>query len=720
MPAASLLNRALPASPGLRLTLLAAALLQVSVAQADEAPPAELPKVTATATAIPGDTESRPSYTAGAIGIGKAPASVRATPHAVTVVTRQRLDDQNLTTVPDAVKQATGITVQRFDGAGLFNNYFARGYQLDNILLDGLTVPNSGNVTELDTAVYDSVEILRGPAGLYQGAGEPGAALNLVRKRAKAKPGLQGGVLVGSWNTQRADLDVTGKLVESGRVRGRVVGVYDERESYQDVINSQKKVIYGTVEFDLTDSTTLSAGVTRQDVESVIDQGLPAFAGNGGQLLDVDRSTFIGAKWNQLDTDYSDVFLDLEHLFENGGSARLAARYVEREMLYVAARANSAVNPATGNTALQQVLYTPDREIDTVDAYVNLPFALAGRKHSVLLGADWRQQDEIAIAGYGVAGSMNVYNPNHDIPKPAFNQTPSDTATTEEQKGVYTRVNLSVAEGVNVALGGRLTSWENRSTNRLNSTTSGYEQKNEFTPYGSVTVDLSDAFTAYVSYADVFKPQNSKGPDGNQIDPRVGRQYEIGLKGEHQGGRLNSQLALFRIDDENRVLALDGCSGVNCNVAGGKARSEGIEGELAGQLLPGWEIATGYTYNKTEQITAAKASQGLPVSTFAPEHTFKLWTTYRVQSGELKNLSLGAGVRAVSAFYAQSGAVKLEQDAYTVLQLQLGYQFTDKISSSLTFNNLLDSVYYEKVSGTGRQNFYGEPFNVMFGLRAKY
>ncbi|MES2697185.1 MAG: TonB-dependent receptor plug domain-containing protein, partial [Verrucomicrobiota bacterium] len=177
-----------------------------------------------------------------------------------TVLTRQRLDDQNLVAIADILKHATGITVQRFDGAGHFNSYHARGYAIDSLQLDGIAFGNTGNVTEFDAAVYDRVEILRGPAGLFQGAGEPGAALNLARKRALSLSRFAAAATVGSWSARRLELDATGSLAANGRLRGRAVVVADERESYQDYIESSRRVAYATLEYDLGASTTASRG----------------------------------------------------------------------------------------------------------------------------------------------------------------------------------------------------------------------------------------------------------------------------------------------------------------------------------------------------------------------------------------------------------------------------------------------------------------------------
>src|SRR5690606_26918980 len=153
-------------------------------------------------------TENSGSYGTSAVTVGsKIPQSLRETPFSVSVVTRQRLDDQNLTTIEDALKQTTGVTIQRFDGAGNFNVIQSRGFDIGSIQLDGIPISQDGNyATGFDTAIYDRVELLRGPAGLLQGAGEPGGTVNLVRKRAQSQFGGGASLQYGSWDARRAEI----------------------------------------------------------------------------------------------------------------------------------------------------------------------------------------------------------------------------------------------------------------------------------------------------------------------------------------------------------------------------------------------------------------------------------------------------------------------------------------------------------------------------------
>ncbi len=652
----------------------------------------------------------------GDLSIGKGSLTIRETPQSASVITRERLDDQNVVNIADALKFTTGVTVQRFDGAGLFNNYYVRGYQVDSIQLDGLPFGSAGNIVDNDPAMYERIELLRGPGGLFQGAGEPGASLNLVRKRAPDKTLLNGAATFGSWNLYRAELDGGAPLTEDGSLRARGVAVYETRDSYQDVVNSQKKLGYGTLEYDFDKATTLSVGGVIQRVDSVINQGLPAYA--DGRLLDVPRSTFIGADWNELAPKTTDVFAELERRLAGGGEIKFAVRRLDRKVLYKVARANGAVD-ANGNTAIQTGVYTTDRENLSTDLYANLPFDFAGHTHNLIVGANWRDQDQTNDSStFANSYTQNVFEPDHALAEPPLPYISQDDVKTT-QFGGYSQVRLRVLDPLTLVAGGRISWWESRSRNLTTGrTTSDYAVDGQLTPFFAVIYDVLEQVSLYASYADIFQPQNAAQASGEQIKPRTGNQYETGIKAEFLNQRVIAQFALFRLQDQNR--AIEDPTNNMFSVPSGKVRSQGFETEVTGMLLPGWNLSAGYTNVDTQYRVSTVTQEGQSFAPFTPRHSANLWTRYQIANGLLQGLSMGGGLRAVSSFYSQVGTARFVGDAYTVLSTQLGYELNSHWSANLTVNNLLDEKYYEKVSSSFRQNFYGEPRSFTLALRAKF
>lgn len=156
-------------------------------------------------------TEGSNSYTSRAVTIGKGGQTLKEIPQSASVVTRKQLDDQNLNNLSDAMRNVTGITVETLSSGGNISNFISRGYALDTIMVDGISMPaGAGNLsTGFDLAIYDRIEVLRGPSGLYQGSGEPGGSINLVRKRPLDKFGFSAQTTVGSWDYYRAVTDLS-------------------------------------------------------------------------------------------------------------------------------------------------------------------------------------------------------------------------------------------------------------------------------------------------------------------------------------------------------------------------------------------------------------------------------------------------------------------------------------------------------------------------------
>mgnify|MGYP001951982019 FL=1 len=177
----------------------------------------------------------------------------------------------------------------------------------------------------MDVALYDRIEVWRGPAGLLEGAGEPSGTLNLARKRAHGEPSLQAAGMAGSWNKLRTELDLNRPLNEAGSLRGRVVAVHDQRDSFVDEVMQRSNTVYGTLEYDFSPSTTVSVGHTAQRGRSVAFAGLPLIA--GGQSPDYARSTFLGSR-NGIKQDRGrSSFAELEHRTDAGGVWRTPVSY---------------------------------------------------------------------------------------------------------------------------------------------------------------------------------------------------------------------------------------------------------------------------------------------------------------------------------------------------------------------------------------------------------
>lgn len=647
---------------------------------------------------------------------GKEPVSPREVPQSVSVITEERIKDQNLVTVTDALNQVTGVTAISNDTTQ--SQFLSRGYAL-GVTYDGVPAYNAlAGYQQFDLAAYERVEVLRGPNGVFAGSGNPGGTVNLVRKRAKSEFAVSGAASAGSWNNYRGEVDVTGPLNEDKTLRGRAVVALQDRDYFYDKTHSTKWLGYGTLEWDLDPDTTLSLAVTSQDDKTdAPSSGLPAWTTGG--LIDAPRSTNAIADWSVYKWNTQETVVDLEHRFANRWSARVKLGYRDQDFYFKDGYASTGVDPATNTLSYARRVRDYNYKRKAVDVYATGPFTLFGREHTALFGYNYEDLTSTYAGANGTAVTGVIFGqniPNFDVPYNLGGETRT------AQSGIYGQARLSIADPLTVLVGGRFSDFTTRSRNIAPATQTdwsyGAKADNEFTPYAGVIYDLTRNVNLYASYTDIFIPQTQTKVNGETLDPRVGRQFEIGSKSEFLDGKLNVSVAIFNLLDKNRPFADPDNTGYY--LSSGEVQSKGFEVEVSGSPAPGYQLQAGYTRLKTEYKKDA-ANQGLPFDTWEPRDTLKLWGVRKFSGGLLDRVTLGLGANLYSSSTAGNGTSAVRrQDGYAVVNLMAGYQIDPHLSLALNLNNLFDETYYTRLGGTNTYNTYGEPRNVSLTLRATY
>ncbi|MFT4171153.1 MAG: TonB-dependent siderophore receptor [Rhodocyclaceae bacterium] len=660
------------------------------------------------------------------------PATLKETPQSISVITRQRIEDQNLTTLDQVMRQATGVTTD-LSGTAVIPAFYIRGYPVEYFQYDGVPIQTGGaSWSQPDMIMFDRVEVLRGAGGLFNGAGQPGGVINLVRKRPFATRQFSGSLSAGSWDAYRGELDYSTPLNQSGSARGRLAAAYDDRNSYVDFANGKRTSLYGIIEVDLAPQTTLAlgAGYQKRDWRPAM-MGVPRYKDGGD--LGLPRSTFLSTPWTHWDFETTQVFADVTHELSDDWQIKLSAVSDHETSDLKYAYVSGAVDRATlAGPTLNGGANAYDNKQLALDANLTGAFQAFGRRHEAVLGANGydRKADSRGgqLVGFGRTPVDVFHFDPSSIADPGEPRWTSNSRTDTRQYGVYGATRLNLSDPLTLLLGGRVSWWDTQMQNRrTGATTSDYKEDGRFTPYAGLVYDLTSNWSAYASYADIFRVQsNYKDQSGNGLPPVVGANYEVGMKGAYYGGKLNLAFAVFRIDETNRAIqvtptVVDSC----CYATNGKVRSEGFETEISGQLLPGWQLTAGYTFNSTKYLKDA-TYEGQPFRSIAPRHLLRLWTSYRLP-GEWSAWDVGGGVDAQSGTYSQGGnpSVRVQQGGYSVASLRAGYRIDKTWSLALSINNLFDRTYYSRLGTAGRfgpanfGNVYGEPRNVVLTLRAK-
>ena len=663
-------------------------------------------------------TEGTQSYTTGAMKTAtKLPLTLRETPQAVTVITRQRMDDQAMTSINDVVNATPGLFLNYSNGPGR-QSYTSRGFDIDNLMYDG--IPSGYNGVSVgaqpNLAMFDRVEVVRGATGLVTGAGNPSAAINLMRKRPldEQKVTLTGAA--GSWDDYRGELDASSPLNDSGTWRGRVVTSYRDANSFIDNAEEYHGLFYAVTEADLGEDTTLTLGYSNQKDKTNYFWG-SSMIGQDGHHLDLPRSYNPGTDWENKDQEINTVFAELRQQLANDWKLQVNANYAEQKALFSGSyQSRWAADKSLARTVYQAAY---DENQAGVDAFVSGPFQAFGRTHELVVGASRRIYDM-------TSHDYSPYNTNWPITagKPDFVHT-TDTREITTQDGFYLTTRLSLADPLKLILGGRL-DWYDYDAHGSNS--GDYKVTRNLTRYAGLIYELDDHHSVYVSYSDIFTPQTAKDSSATPVKPIVGKNYEVGVKGEYLGGALNASVALFRVDQENRAtkVTVQNCPQTECYEASGEIRSQGIDFELQGALTENWQVGGGYTYARTHTIKDEANPQlvNKQYDTDTPEHLFKLTTRYNLQ-GALEKFRVGGNISWQSRMYndvklADGSTYRLQQGAYAVTDLMAGYRVNDNLDLQLNANNIFDRSYYSTIANSVDYggDSYGTPRNMM--LTAKY
>ena len=737
MPVEQALQKALVGS-GLQLRVTAQGNFSVQPA-ADGSTALQLGATNIVERSADATTEGSGSYAARAVTIGKGTHTLKEIPQSITVMTRKQMDDQDLTDLKDAANKTTGLVGVQGVGKGMVLT--SRGFQIDDWQYDGVPILRNsyalGNWATQDLIFFDRIEVLRGASGLLQGTGSPGGAINLVRKRGQNTPTVTVTGKAGSWDHYGLQLDAGGPLNQSGTIRGRFVADEDQSNSFIDYEWSKTHSLYGALDFDLREDTTLGVAVSQSNGESrPMIRGLPRYA--GGKPIDVPRSTYTGARWNHSEIDVTTVYTDLEHRFNDDWAFKVGAVRMTEDNSAKNQRLqsiNEGLEP--DGSGVQYADFVTDFESTKVGLDMNLigHFEALSMQHEVMVGGNYEKlNSDDKFARTFNNSTDTIFGIDHNRPEISYDgllNTAGGRGTPSKydirQKGLYGSWRVKPFEPLTVVLGSRVSwydySYKSWTQNAFSDVVTAQpestaNENGEVTPYAGIVYDLSREWAVYASYTDVFEPQTARDASGSVLKPVIGSNYEVGLKGELMDGRVNTSLAVFRYDQENRAVndltSGFACDGWYCSTASGKVRSQGIDAEISGEVLSGLQLFAGYTYNTTKYLKDPD-EEGKVFSTWTPKHMLRVWGDYQF-SGDWNRVSTGLG------FTTQSHTLGYEHTfevpGYTVWSARVGYQLTPEIGLALNANNLFDKHYYTAAYNqiNGNNNF-GDPRNVMFSVK---
>ncbi len=624
--------------------------------------------------------------------------AIHETPQSISVVPAQVVEDIGATRLEDALDYAGGVERgNNFGGQGL-TEFLVRGFSTQEFYRNGFAV-NRGYPNMPDASTLERIEVLRGPASMLYGRGDPGGTFNIVSKQPQAERRTVLGSQVNTDGLRRGTLDTTGALGESAAFTYRLNLVAEGSDSFRDHVESERYNIAPVLRWQLSDDTALILEGDYLHNRHPLDRGLTRYSNQAG---DLSRDRFLGEESaGKLTNQNATTQLRLEHQLDSQWMLRGGIQYLDGSLDGGAVENNGLASDGrtVGRNYSERWLNWNDL---AVQANLEGHFDAAGLAHTLLLGVEFDEYNYDSLirrsGGLTTDFPIDLYDPVYGQPLPALTRTTTYDDENLKSYAFFVQDQIALTERLKAQVGARLERFEQRYDNKLTPAGSWDQAHNAVSPRFGLIYDLTEELAVYANTSRSFKPNRGADRSSQAFDPEKGIAHEVGIKYELPEHDLSITAALFHITKEN-VLTSDPLDS-NYQVAAGEARSRGFDISVAGNITPQWRVIGGYAYVDAEVTESSSAS--MPVGTRlanVPRHSFNLLDTYEFADGPLAGLGVGMGVKYVGDRKGSASTTAFDMDAYTTVDLLAYYPLTERVRLNLNLNNVFDEEYEERAWG---------------------
>ena len=640
--------------------------------------------------------------------------ALRDTPQSVQVVPRDVLVDQQDVRLTDALQNVSNVqpagTLQ-----GRTETYVIRGFRTQTNAIDGILLNQASNfnTVQRDLADVERIEVLKGPASVLYGRGEPGGLINIVTRQPTLVPSGDLSIQGGSFGFRRVQGSVSSAIPSVEGLAGRLSFAAQTDPTFRNYGDRDNSRFFVAPAFTWNPSpdtrVSFVGEFTRQD--SQYDEGL--IARNGRVPLD-NISRYYGEPFSRYNATANFGVLRIEHDVNENITLREVFSAQGGGFDVIATRATGLSNNNTVVTRRETAVSSIYASIDSQTEMV-AKFDLLGLRNTVLFGFEYSD-------GYRHSYTTQSTNyPSVSFLYPTFGSPvvgttlQGDLRQRNELYGLYAQDQIDLGYGLQLLVGVRHDTGTQSYFNRTPSsrTVPPDQELSGTSPRVGLVYRPLDPLTLYASYTTSFKPQTASILNVSNPPPETGDQYEIGSRLDITPD-LTLGAAAFRITRQN-VAATDPAN-TGFSVITGEQRSQGVEADLAGQILPGWKVIASIGHldaRITKDTTYAVGNRLIGVPSFSTS----LWSTYQFQDGVLRGWNVGGGITYVGR---RAGDLNnsFTVGGYARLDAAVFYDFEDHARFSLNARNLTDRRYIEQPYDPFN-NAPGAPFSVLATITAK-
>lgn len=666
--------------------------------------------------------------------------SAQETPQSISIIDIDFIQDYGLDDIEKVLNNTTGVYRYKY-GTSDDTLFSARGFYVNDYVKDGMPAGfSSGQEFRLDSTVYESVEVLRGAAGLMAGAGEPSATINLMTKRPTRDPLLNLSAQLGSFNHKRVDIDASSALTSDGKHAARIVLAYEDQDTFVDRENKEKKVFYTQFHSYLGEQENTEARFTihYQGLNHRgLQWGIPVFYDNGSQVK-VDESTNLASPYAYQDREHIGYTLKLTHQLNLDWELNAAVYYGTNELKSIFSYfAAPSFDMETGLGLLgQDASFNDKGTVRTITASAIGRIEAFDREHQINLtyltneteydSLSYEERENGERVEYAL-GSIFDKNPAGHLPKAIFNTQFVKKAEDISEDTFAISGKLDMSDALDVVLGIKFYQYkEKRFFQYLNFPASDEKSDdNGSSKYLGLVYSFTDTVNAYASYTDTYKPQfGMLNENLKPLNAITGQNIELGIKASLLNDDLMINLALFDTLLKNvgevipeyaeqrpvRYREVDG------------ANSKGFELEVSGKITENWDLIFGYTQFNLEDQDGDKVNREAPrkllkINSLYSYNDFTFGLALQWNDDTKVNVRGVPGIDLGLPLGTRRGALLDTKEGHALLSAHLGYQVTEQLDVKLHVRNLLDKDYYDTYGFVPKKR--GEPraFNLTMNYK---
>ena len=639
------------------------------------------------------------------------------------------IGDAGAINLNDALDLSASVARQNNFG-GLWNSFAIRGFSGDENLPSGFLVngfnAGRGFGGPRDLAGIDHVEVLKGPKAALFGRGEPGGAVNLVTKRPQFLSGGEVKATYGSWEQVRLEADVQTVLGSKEDVGLRLVGFYEDAESFRDTVETEKVGFYPSLSWEFSEDTRITYELEYTEQKIPFDRGVIAIDGKLG-IQPIE--TFVGdPSGDRINTDVVGHQLEISHKLNDDWNLLLGAGLRDTTFEGNALETNFEGRQTVFIDPDQTLLSRFKRYRDFETDYLVLRGELAGEfetgsiSHRIIIGGDYDkfENDQVILRyrpAYFSSDSdisdldlsqylvIDILNPDYSPVADVELSDNLDRLETQEAWGVYIQDQIDITDKLQVRFGGRVDKFEQQIDNRLNDpVTTTSQDDTRFSPQLGAVYLLDDSLSFYATYGEGFRQLTGSDYAGNPFEPNQSESVEVGVKADLTSmfGNLRGDVTLsaFNIEQSN-ILVFDSSEEASDGfflTPAGKARSRGVELDINAEFKNGVTLWMSYAYIDAESTNHAEDANfvaaieaGDPLIN-VPENQLSIQLSKSLSISDMP-VRLGSGLLYVDERLGQTGT-DFYLPSYTTVRAFAQIEPAENLLVRAEVDNVFDKEHY--------------------------